>query len=76
MRHYRLPAPRGMLRTLLVPAILLVVSLAGLWLALTDDGAADWLAALLLSLPLFAIAHAWSRSAPAPSRKPRSRNLG
>ena len=57
MKGYRL-SRRSLLRTLVVPALLLVLSTAGLVLALTGDGATDWVAALLLAVPVLAIARA------------------
>ena len=44
-----------------IPAALLVVTLAGLVIGLTGDGARNVLASVLLALPLLALAYAWRR---------------
>lgn len=48
-------------RIFLVPALLALLSLIGLVVALLDDGLADVLGWVLISLPLFAILRAWRR---------------
>lgn len=58
MTSHRLVRPRRWPRTLRTPAILLIASVTGLVLALTGSGAIDTVAALLLALPVLAIARA------------------
>ena len=53
---------RSWLRVLRTPALLLVLSCAGLVLALTADGATDMVAAILLATPLIALLGAWRRA--------------
>jgi hypothetical protein len=48
-------------QTLAMPVLLAVVSLTGLVIALTGDGWRDLLSAVLLTLPLVAIAYALAR---------------
>lgn len=59
MNRPRRIARQSLMRTLLVPGVLLIVSIVGLILALTGDGTRDWIAALLLALPVAAIFRAW-----------------
>ncbi|WP_109806274.1 hypothetical protein [Sphingosinithalassobacter portus] len=45
-----------------IPAILAVTSLFGLIVALTGEGWRDVLGIFALSLPLLAVAHAWTKA--------------
>jgi hypothetical protein len=52
--------PRGLPGIFAVPALLALVTLAGLVIGLAGDGWHDMACALLLALPILALARAWA----------------
>lgn len=54
-------ARRSLAQVFAIPLLLLAASIVGLITGLTGDGWPDWAAAVLLFLPLLAIAFAWLR---------------